>query len=87
MPDSFWGELYLWTHITHDNNFFGLTGKSGRGLLEGKEASATIHIAAGDFAETILGRLDVLEAVKKGQIRVTGSLLSLAKLRFLLQFK
>lgn len=51
------------------------------------EASVKVHITTGDFAEVIIGRLDVLELVKKSRVRMSGDLMSLAKLRFLLQFK
>ncbi|VDL59703.1 unnamed protein product [Hymenolepis diminuta] len=57
------------------------------GILETKNPSATVHIGAAHLAETLEGRLDLLEAMKMTQIRFSGSLLALSKLRYLLQFK
>ncbi|KAM7541949.1 hypothetical protein Aperf_G00000000101 [Anoplocephala perfoliata] len=62
-------------------------GKSERGILETEKPSATVHIKAAHLAETLEGRFDLLEAMKMSQIRFSGSLLALSKLRFLLQFK
>ena len=56
-------------------------------MLELKKPSSTVHINAVHFAETLEGRLDLLEAMKKSQIRFSGSLIALSKLRFLIQFK
>ncbi|VDD82031.1 unnamed protein product [Mesocestoides corti] len=63
------------------------TGDSEKGVSEGRAATATVHIKATDFSDILRGRLDVLEAIKNHQIRVSGSLVALSKLRYLLQFK
>ncbi|KAM3174584.1 hypothetical protein ACTXT7_010259 [Hymenolepis weldensis] len=63
------------------------SGKGEVGLLETKNPSATVHIRAAHLAETLEGRLDLLEAMKMTKIRFSGSLLALSKLRYLLQFK
>lgn len=62
-------------------------GKGEVGILETKNPSATVHIRAAHLAETLEGRLDLLEAMKMAQIRFSGSLLAFSKLRYLLQFK
>ncbi|KAL5105514.1 Stomatin-like protein 1 [Taenia crassiceps] len=63
------------------------TGKGELGVLDFKKPSATIHISRADLSGTLDGRLDLLEALKRSQIRFAGSLLALSKLRFLLQFQ
>lgn len=62
-------------------------GKSERGVMETKKPSATVHINKANLKETLEGRFDLLEAMKKSEIRFEGSLIALSKLRFLLQFK
>lgn len=62
-------------------------GKGELGVLDSKKPSATIHINEANLSGTLDGRLDLLEALKKSQIRFAGSLLALSKLRFLLQFQ
>uniref|UniRef100_A0A183TMB9 SCP2 domain-containing protein n=1 Tax=Schistocephalus solidus TaxID=70667 RepID=A0A183TMB9_SCHSO len=62
-------------------------GKCGKGVLaDAKKPSVTAHLTSLDFADVLLGRLDLLEAAKASRIRISGDLLALAKLRFLLQF-
>ncbi|VDM18538.1 unnamed protein product [Hydatigera taeniaeformis] len=63
------------------------TGKGERGILDFKQPSATVHINETNLSNTLNGRLDLLEALKRSQIRFAGSLLALSKLRFLLQFQ
>ncbi|KAL5961753.1 hypothetical protein TSMEX_010507 [Taenia solium] len=63
------------------------TGKGELGVLDFKKPSATIHISEANLSGALDGRLDLLEALKKSQIRFAGSLLALSKLRFLLQFQ
>ncbi|VDK44211.1 unnamed protein product [Taenia asiatica] len=63
------------------------TGKGELGVLDFKKPSATIHINEANLSGALNGRLDLLEALKKSQIRFAGSLLALSKLRFLLQFQ
>ncbi|BHF70604.1 hypothetical protein SprV_0301365700 [Sparganum proliferum] len=62
-------------------------GKCGKGVLGAKKPSVTVHLTSLDFADVLLGRLDLLEATKASRIRISGDILALAKLRFLLQFK